>query len=61
MIGGAASAPRGPGGNRLVLDGRVTTTGAVGVFLDGVEVRTVVSQGCRPVGSPYVITRAVRK
>jgi small ligand-binding sensory domain FIST len=57
VIGGAASAARGPGGNRLVLDGRVTTTGAVGVFVDGLPVRAVVSQGCRPVGSPYVITR----
>ena len=60
VIGGAASAARGPGGNRLVLDGVVTASGAVGVFLDGVDVRTVVSQGCRPVGSPYVITRGER-
>lgn len=57
VIGGAASAARGPGGNRLVLDGRVTTTGAVGAFVDGLPVRAVVSQGCRPVGAPYVITR----
>jgi small ligand-binding sensory domain FIST len=57
VIGGAASAARGPGGNRLVLDGRLTATGAVGVFLDGLPVRAVVSQGCRPVGSPYVVTR----
>jgi small ligand-binding sensory domain FIST len=57
VIGGAASAARGPGGNRLVLDGTVSSSGAVGVFLDGITVRTVVSQGCRPVGQPYVITR----
>jgi small ligand-binding sensory domain FIST len=57
VIGGAASAARGPGGNRLVLDGRITSTGAVGVFVDGLPVRAVVSQGCRPVGSPYVVTR----
>jgi small ligand-binding sensory domain FIST len=57
VIGGAASAARGPGGNRLVLDGRVTASGAVGVFLEGLPVRAVVSQGCRPVGAPYVITR----
>ncbi len=60
VIGGAASAARGPGGNRLVLDTAVTTSGAVGVFLDGVDVRTVVSQGCRPVGNPFVITRGER-
>jgi small ligand-binding sensory domain FIST len=56
VIGGAASAARGPGGNRLVLDDRVTASGAVGVFLDGLPVRAVVSQGCRPVGAPYVVT-----
>jgi small ligand-binding sensory domain FIST len=58
VVGGAASAARGPGGNRLVLDGQVTTSGAVGVFLDGVPARTVVSQGCRPVGQPYMVTRS---
>jgi small ligand-binding sensory domain FIST len=70
VIGGAASAARGPGGNRLVLDqqdvhrgtgrepSRVATSGAVGVFLEGVDVRAVVSQGCRPVGNPFVVTRA---
>lgn len=56
VIGGAASAARGPGGNRLAVDGQVRTGGAVGVLLDGLPVRAVVSQGCRPVGSPYVIT-----
>ena len=59
VIGGNASAARGPGGNRLVLDGRVFTSGAVGAFLGpGVDVKTVVSQGCRPIGQPYVVTRA---
>jgi small ligand-binding sensory domain FIST len=57
VIGGAASAARGPGGNRLVLDGRITASGAVGVLVEGLAVRAVVSQGCRPVGAPYVITR----
>ncbi len=58
VIGGAASAANGPGGNRLLLDGNVLASGAVGVLLDGVDVRTVVSQGCRPLGRPYVVTRA---
>ncbi len=61
VIGGLASAARGPGGNRLVLDDEVVADGAVGVLLDAdVEVATVVSQGCRPVGSPYVVTSAER-
>jgi small ligand-binding sensory domain FIST len=58
VIGGMASAARGPGGNRLVLDDTVVDRGAVGVVVDGTEVRTVVSQGCRPVGRPYVVTKS---
>jgi small ligand-binding sensory domain FIST len=59
VIGGLASSARGRGGNRLLLDGHVTTEGAVGVFVDGgVDVATVVSQGCRPIGQPFVVTRA---
>lgn len=59
VVGGNASAAHGPGGNRLVLDRRVHSAGAVGAFLGpGLEVETVVSQGCRPVGRPYVVTRS---
>ncbi|MDP9419025.1 MAG: FIST C-terminal domain-containing protein [Actinomycetota bacterium] len=57
VIGGLASAARGPGGNRLVLDGTVVSDGAVGVILAGVELATVVSQGCRPIGDPMTVTR----
>jgi len=61
VVGGNASAARGPGGNRLVLDGRLHTDGAVGVLVGpGVEVETVVSQGCRPIGRPYIVTKAER-
>ncbi len=61
VIGGMASAARGPGGNRLVLDGAVVANGAVGVLLDaGTPATTLVSQGCRPVGQPLVVTRAER-
>ncbi|HMG45597.1 MAG TPA: FIST N-terminal domain-containing protein [Acidimicrobiales bacterium] len=56
VIGGLASAGMAPGQNRLVLDGEIFTEGAVGVLLDGVE--TVVSQGCRPIGSPMIVTSA---
>ena len=59
VVGGMASAARAPGGNRLVINDQVVTSGAVGAFLGpDVEVSTVVSQGCRPVGSPFVVTRA---
>ena len=60
IIGGLASSAGSPGGNRLELDDPVVDEGAVGVFVDGgsIEVRTLVSQGCRPIGRPYVVTRA---
>ncbi|MGI8808289.1 MAG: FIST signal transduction protein [Acidimicrobiales bacterium] len=59
VVGGMASAARAPGGNRLVIDDRVVNAGAVGAFLGPeVQVTAVVSQGCRPVGSPFVVTRA---
>jgi small ligand-binding sensory domain FIST len=61
VIGGLASAAAAPGVNRLALDDRVFTDGAVGVLL-GPEwpVTTVVSQGCRPVGAPFTVTAAER-
>jgi small ligand-binding sensory domain FIST len=54
IVGGLASAPRG---NRLVLDDEVHHDGAVGLLLSGsVRVEPVVSQGCRPIGTPLVVT-----
>ncbi len=61
VIGGLASAARGPGGNRLAVDDRVVSDGAVGCFLGpDVTVTPVVSQGCRPVGDPFTVTRSER-
>jgi small ligand-binding sensory domain FIST len=59
VVGGMASAARGPGGNRISSGRRVRTSGAVGALLGpGVEVEAVVSQGCRPFGDPLVVTKA---
>jgi small ligand-binding sensory domain FIST len=59
MIGGLASGARQPGDNRLFVDGKVYDEGAVGVGLTGkIAVRSVVSQGCRPIGEPLTVTRA---
>jgi small ligand-binding sensory domain FIST len=61
VLGGNASAARGPGGNHIVIGARTVTDGAVGVIIGaGVDVTTVVSQGCRPYGSPLTVTRAER-
>ncbi len=61
VIGGMASGVETPGQTRLLLDDQMYGDGAVGVAVSGdVTIATVVSQGCRPVGRPWVITRAER-
>lgn len=60
VLGGLASASSRPGGNRLVVDGRIESAGAAAVLVGGAGVRTVVSQGCRPVGEALVVTRGER-
>jgi small ligand-binding sensory domain FIST len=58
-IGGLAGGGREPGGNRLILNGETHDAGLVGVALSGgVSVKTVVSQGCRPIGERFIVTKA---
>ncbi len=60
LIGGMASGG-GPGENRLFFNDRMVESGAIGVVLrGGPRVRSIVSQGCRPIGTPFVVTRAER-
>jgi small ligand-binding sensory domain FIST len=59
VAGGLASGGQQPGDCRLFLDGEILEEGAVGIALTGrVALRTMVSQGCRPIGQPLTITRA---
>jgi len=54
-----AIAPRGPGRAMLLVDDRVVAGGAVGAIIGpGTTFATVVSQGCRPIGQPLVVTRS---
>ena len=58
-IGGLAGGGRDLGENRLLLNEAVYDNGLVGVAISGpVAIRTVVSQGCRPIGERYIVTRA---
>lgn len=57
VLGGMASAGHTPGANRLVIDGTTLESGAVGVLLGpGARLGSIVSQGCRPIGEPFVVT-----
>jgi small ligand-binding sensory domain FIST len=61
VIGGMASGAAEPGENRLLLGRHTFAEGAVAFHVSGpVRLRTVVSQGCRPIGRPFVVTRAER-
>jgi small ligand-binding sensory domain FIST len=59
VVGGMSSGASQPGHNALVIDDTITHNGAVGVTIAGqVAVDIIVSQGCRPVGKPIVVTKA---
>jgi small ligand-binding sensory domain FIST len=61
VIGGMASAGAAPGENRVLCGRRTLDAGAAAILLSGpVGVRPLVSQGCRPIGDPFVITKAER-
>ncbi|MCE9530428.1 MAG: FIST C-terminal domain-containing protein [Planctomycetes bacterium] len=58
IAGGMASSPSGPSANSLILNDEVIAEGAVGVLLHGkFGYRNVVSQGCRPIGRPMIVTK----
>lgn len=59
VIGGLASGAVMGAPNWLCLNGVAFREGLVGLALTGdIEFDVIVSQGCRPVGKPYVITKA---
>jgi len=59
IIGGLASGADAAGGNSLFLNEQLLTEGAVGVLMTGdIQLKTIVSQGCRPIGRPYIVTKA---
>lgn len=59
VLGGLSSGAPVPGGNRIVVDGGVHRDGAAALIVGGsAAVTHLVSQGCRPIGQPYIITEA---
>ena len=59
IIGGLASGANTPKGNRFLLDDQIYDAGAVGLLIGGAtQVEPLVSQGCRPVGLPLIVTAA---
>ncbi|WP_419915448.1 FIST signal transduction protein [Candidatus Poriferisodalis sp.] len=59
VLGGLSSGAPMPGGNRIVVDGSMHRDGAAALIVGGsANVTHLVSQGCRPIGQPYIITEA---
>lgn len=59
IAGGLASASGRPGGNTMLVDGRLQASGFVGVSLSGaIRADSVLSQGCKPIGENMVVTSA---
>lgn len=58
VVGGMASGGLEAGRNSLYFNDEILRDGAVGAILTGPGMRTIVSQGCRPVGETYAVTRA---
>ncbi len=60
-LGGLAGGGQEAGMNRLVFNDEVLDGGMVGVRLSGaVEIRPIISQGCRLIGERFVVTKAER-
>jgi small ligand-binding sensory domain FIST len=58
VMGGMASGGSAQGQHRHLLNNQFLGRGAIGVLLRGpVGIRSIVSQGCRPIGRHMVITR----
>lgn len=57
-IGGLSSGADEGGENLLLLDGETTNAAVLALAVKGKKVRTIVSQGCKPVGEPFTITHA---
>jgi small ligand-binding sensory domain FIST len=58
IVGGVCSGSEGPGDNRIMLGDEVYRSGAIVLRVNGLRYRTIVSQGCRPIGDPYVVTKS---
>lgn len=60
IAGGMASGAYTPGQSRLLFNEETFDEGLLAVRISGVPIRMLVSQGCRPIGEPMVVTGAER-
>ncbi|MBS4728718.1 FIST C-terminal domain-containing protein [Mycobacterium sp. SM1] len=58
VVGGLVGGGQAPGDTRLFCGRDLFSSGLVGVRLPGRHATPIVSQGCRPIGQPYIVTAA---
>jgi small ligand-binding sensory domain FIST len=58
VVGGIAAGAGSPGAQVLIVDDEHHADGVVGATLSGIPIRTIVSQGCAPIGRDAVVTHA---
>lgn len=59
VVGGLASGSASANGNLLMVNGQSYNHGIVGLVMTGdLKIDTIVSQGCKPVGESYIVTKA---
>lgn len=58
VIGGMASGASQISYNRLILNDQTVHSGGIGLTMSGnIDIDCVVSQGCRPIGNTYLVTK----
>ena len=59
VFGGMASAGHAPRNNRICMNGETLHSGAAALLIEGeIAIDLHVSQGCRPIGDRYLVTKA---
>lgn len=59
VVGGLASGASSANGNVLMVNGTYYSHGIIGLVMAGdIKMDTIVSQGCKPIGESYIVTKA---
>lgn len=59
VVGGLVSGSSSANGNMLMVNGKSYSKGIIGLAMTGdIRMDTIVSQGCKPVGESYIVTKA---
>lgn len=58
VAGGLVTGSSSPAPAWLSINGDVYEQGAIGIAFEGLDTTVIVSQGCRPIGDPFVVTNA---